>query len=171
VEPIASYGISVIWPYLTTNDIIALNRVFDMYLKRMLCIHKSSQNRLVHHFLGVNTFVEYLQVKLNLPFTGNFGKLTESTRMKGLLLTPDFLYACEYLPEKWKGPLQKDRHVFTRLLVHGFHFKFCENKKFHHSDKNCKCIFCKKYCGQYHSLFCEQTPFTNLHQLAGEQED
>ena len=133
-----------------------------------MCIHKSSRNRLVHHILEVDSFVGHLQAKYNLPYTGSFGSLLYEREQKAIMLSPDFIYVHDTLPSHWIGPMQSDRHVFTRTLVHGFHFKFCTNQKFHSAEFSaCKCQFCDKKCGQYHALFCEKTPFSSLHQLAG----
>jgi hypothetical protein len=172
IEPILAYGISVIWPYLNEANLRSLNMVFDMYLKRMLCVHKSSKNRLIHHMLEVDSFVGHIQAKYNLPYTGSFGCLLYEREQKSIMLSPDFIYVHDTLPTHWTGPMKLDRHVFTRTLVHGFHFKFCTNAKFHSADYSaCVCQFCHKKCGQYHSLFCKDTPFSSLHQLAGEIEN
>jgi hypothetical protein len=145
IEPIASYGITVIWPYLSDSDIRSLNMVFDMYLKRLMSVHKSTKNRLIHHILEVDSFVGHLQAKFNLPYTGNFGKMLYEREQKSVMLSPDFLYVCDTLPKYWMGPLKDDRHVFTRILAHGFHHEFCKTSKFHFADMSvCICNFCSK---------------------------
>jgi serine/threonine protein kinase HipA of HipAB toxin-antitoxin module len=59
----------------------------------------------------------------------------------------------------WKQPLfEKDRHVFTRYAIHGFHNQICNqtsDKKqcFIESDQ-CVCILCGEKCTQYHLSEC-----------------
>jgi Reverse transcriptase (RNA-dependent DNA polymerase)/Endonuclease-reverse transcriptase len=166
VAPIASFGLSVVWPHLTITDIRKLNMVYDSYLKRMMCIHKSSKNRIVHHVLNVDSFVGHLQVQFNLPYTGAFGAFLEERERKQNCLPERIQDTLSELPNRWRNPLQDDRHVYTRIIAHGFHFKFCVRVEFHHAEEECRCKFCDLRCDYYHCLSCENSPFLSLADLA-----
>ena len=49
VSPTASYGIEVIWPYLTINDFETLERVKTRYLKKVLGIQNSYKIEVSHN--------------------------------------------------------------------------------------------------------------------------
>jgi hypothetical protein len=47
-SPIASYGIELIWPYLSVTDLTDLESVKSRFLKRALCLSKYTKSRLVY---------------------------------------------------------------------------------------------------------------------------
>jgi hypothetical protein len=65
VSPVASYGIEMIWPFLSYRDLnnIEAVAVKSRYLKRLLCVSKYSKSRLVYELIGEKYFLEELKVK------------------------------------------------------------------------------------------------------------
>jgi Reverse transcriptase (RNA-dependent DNA polymerase) len=166
VAPIASFGIAVAWPYLTLTDLRQLNMVFDSYLKRMLSVHKSSKNRIIHFILAAGSFVEYLHSTFNLPYTAAFGALLQERDEKQKCLPENLEQVLHTIPNRWRNPLQDDRHIFTRFLMHGFHFKYCSRADFHEASDTCVCKFCGDLCEFYHYFSCASTPFQTFAELA-----
>jgi hypothetical protein len=89
------FGIKTIWPYLTATDYATLDTILTSYLKRALCIHSSSQNRLLYSLLDIDSFVGTLQSKFNLPYTAAFGSYLYEREMKFLSIAPDFQYVVD----------------------------------------------------------------------------
>ena len=50
---------------------------------------------------------------------------------------------------QWTGSFQKQQHTITRLAVHGFHLKICDNNYFHQPNDTCMCSICKELCDRY----------------------
>ena len=156
IEPIASYGIELIWIHLRGPQLEALDRLKASYLKSVLGVHRTSRNRLVYKICGSNLLSVELQQRFGLPLTEAFrahsehwnekfgdidGKLYETPAMKN---------------DEWRGPRFKLRHRFTRGAMHGFHFLICDRRAFHLADEACRCSLCGESCDTYHLYHCTQ---------------
>ena len=160
--PMASYGIEVIWPFLSVKDFKELERVKSRYLKRVLGVHKKNKNTYVYRLAEEALFVEELKTQYNLPPTENYDKfLTGYKSEHETRFNAKFLDTPAMRNDVWKQPLfEKDRHVFTRYAIHGFHNQICNqtsDKKqcFIESDQ-CVCILCGEKCTQYHLNECNK---------------
>jgi Reverse transcriptase (RNA-dependent DNA polymerase) len=160
--PMASYGIEVIWPFLSVKDFKELEKVKSRYLKRVLGVHKNNKNTYVYRLAEEALFVEELQTQYGLPPTENFVKflsaykLEHETRFNAM-----FLETPAMRNNVWKQPLfEKDRHVFTRYAIHGFHNQICNqtsvNKQCFIESDQCVCILCGEKCTQYHLAECNK---------------
>jgi Reverse transcriptase (RNA-dependent DNA polymerase)/Endonuclease-reverse transcriptase len=156
VSPIASYGIEIIWPYLTIQDLENIERVKTRYLKRVLGLSKYIRSRFVYELVDTDLFVSDLKLKFSLPETEAYKKFHEQKSMNKLSIIDEF-YETETMTNlKWQNALFADRYVFTRFACHGYHYVFCSNKKFHSEaiTNICVCKYCNKECTQYHILYC-----------------
>jgi Reverse transcriptase (RNA-dependent DNA polymerase)/Endonuclease-reverse transcriptase len=156
VSPVASYGIEVVWPYLSLTDFENLEKVKSNYLKRALCLSKYTKNRLVYELTGEKFFINELQAQFNLPITENYLKFINKRIEKSENICLSFYNAFAFKDQKWKEPNRRNRHVVTRFAVHGFHHIVCSTKEFHESNKDCKCKLCGERCEQYHLLECKE---------------
>jgi len=160
VAPIASYGVQIIWQFLTTANLHMLDRVKSMFLKRMLGVARTSRNRLVYLLTGCTTFIESLRRMYNLPITLAYEQYVSDLEEKYACIDADFFQTPAMLQLQWREPHQKLRHVLTRYSMHGFHFKICLNSYFHEASELCRCRFCGLVCEQYHFLKCHCNPLT-----------
>lgn len=154
VSPVASYGIQIVWPYLSLTDFANLESVKANFLKRALCLSKFTKSRLVYELTGENFFVQELQTQFNLPITPVFKTFIKRRVDKSEDINLSFYNTPAFSNVNWKNPNFKNRHIFTRFAVHGFHHKICIIKEFHECGTQCKCKLCGEQCEQYHLLKC-----------------
>jgi hypothetical protein len=83
IIPILTYGIELIWEHLKKRDLEQIERVKATFLKRALCVDKTTQNRLVYE-LGKEPFlIEELRVEKHLPATISYNdSLAERVRKR-----------------------------------------------------------------------------------------
>jgi hypothetical protein len=62
----ASYGIEVVWPFLSKNDLEKLERVKTRYLKKVLGWSKFSWSRYVYELVDADLFVSDFSDSNNL---------------------------------------------------------------------------------------------------------
>ncbi|KAJ4447264.1 hypothetical protein ANN_09268 [Periplaneta americana] len=134
ITPIASYGIELIWEKLTNNDLAKLENVKARFLKRVLGVGKQSPTRIVYVLAKESFFIEDLRLELMLPSTGPYQAHLETRRRKQEDIDPDFYCTSAMTDRKWTETCQDQRHVVTRLAIHGFHHKICRTQRFHHPD-------------------------------------
>src|SRR6266481_9823103 len=48
IAPIATYGVNVIWTYLTVKNLVDLDKLLPFFLKRVLGVSLYARNRLVY---------------------------------------------------------------------------------------------------------------------------
>ena len=154
--PIATYELELVWEMLTTLDLQRLESVKARYLKRMLGVATTTPSRLVYELSREPFFVEELRTKLFLPTTPAEQKHLESRRKKREEIWLDFYSTEAMIDRGWERENQDLRHLFTRLSVHGFHHKLCDNKRYHDPDEKCACRLCVKVCDRYHITRCEK---------------
>ena len=158
ITPIASYGIELIWEKLTSSDLTRLENVKARFLKRVLGVGKQSPSRTVYVLARESFFVEDLRFELMLPSTGPYQAHLEARHRKRNDIDPDFYGTSAMTDRKWTEACQDQRHVVTRLAIHGFHHKICRTQRFHQPDDNCICSLCERKCGRYHIITCEKRP-------------
>lgn len=154
ITPIASYGIELIWEKLTNNDLAKLENVKARFLKRVLGVGKQSPTRIVYVLAKESFFIEDLRLELMLPSTGPYQAHLETRRRKQEDIDPDFYCTTAMTDRKWTETCQDQRHVVTRLAIHGFHHKICRTQRFHHPDDDCICSLCDRKCERYHIIMC-----------------
>jgi hypothetical protein len=156
VAPVASYGIQIIWPKLKLSDLQKLESVKSTYLKRAMSLSKFTRNRLVYLLANCKSFfVSELKDKFKLPDTPAYLEFIRIKNENLCDINPEFLKTRAMTTSDWTKPHQRDRHVFTRFAVHGFHHLICKNTSYHESSDNCVCKLCnEKQCGTYHLLKC-----------------
>jgi hypothetical protein len=115
---------------------------------RMLSVHKSSKNRIIHFILAAGSFVEYLHSTFDLPYTAAFGALLQEreTREAKMPAGKPGEQVLRTIPKRWPNPLQDDRHIFTRFLMQSFYFKYCSRAVFHDAKDTSVCKFCGDLC-------------------------
>jgi Reverse transcriptase (RNA-dependent DNA polymerase)/Endonuclease-reverse transcriptase len=168
VSPVASYGIEVVWPFLSLTDFAQLERVKANFLKRALCLSKYTKSRLVYELTGEEFFVRELQKQFNLPETENYLKFIKKRIDKSEDINLSFYNTFALKNQRWKEPNRRNRHVVTRFAVHGFHHKICVVKEFHECSKACKCNLCGERCDQYHLLICKKRSLSLTQYAEGE---
>jgi len=164
VASVASYGIQTVWPYLSLEDLKAMERIKATFLKRMLSLHISTKNRYTYLLVGTPLFLEELVRRFNLPHTLEYQSTLQIQEEKFGDIEADF-YAVPAMHENgWKGIERPNRHLVTRFAVHGFHHCLCTNQAYHEPTEECRCKLCGQRCERYHASKCANA--LPLHQLA-----
>ena len=167
IAAIASYGIELIWPLLKESDLMLLESVKAAYLKRMLCLYKKVQSRHVYLLAQTNYFVTELKERFSLSDTPHYQKFLESQQKKVGEIDKEFYNTSAMIVTTWTQPEQKDRHVFTRYAVHGFHYLLCNNMEYHTASMDsCKCKLCGHDCSTYHMKSCTSSNLKSLSEYA-----
>ncbi|CAB3374427.1 Hypothetical predicted protein [Cloeon dipterum] len=157
VAPIASYGIQVIWPYLTLHDLNKLETVKSRFLKKALCLSKFMKSRLAYELADSEFFMEKLASQFSLPESPTFDKFIDNQLFKISEIDPAFYGAPAMVEQSWKNVCYTMRHALTRHACHGFHFLLCKRKIYHTSaTKECVCKLCDKEIDFYHFLSCDK---------------
>jgi hypothetical protein len=125
-----------------------------MFMKRAMGVGKTAPSRLVYQLMRETYFVEDIRLQHHLPSTGPYQELMKSRDRKREEIDPEFYNTTAMLERTWSRECQDQRHVETRLALHGFHHKICRNTKFHKPDKDCVCMLCGQGCDTYHITRC-----------------
>jgi hypothetical protein len=166
IAPVAAYGITVIWNYLKPSDLDVLNGVKATFLKRLLCLHKTTPSRLAFQIAGVPSFIEELRATYALSDTVAYQTFQLQQEVKMAEIDPDFYISPAMIGDGWKNSMSTDRHIICRKSAHGFHHRFCARREYHTADERCLCRQCGLPCTQYHYNRCTNNAFTSLRALA-----
>ncbi|XP_065340110.1 uncharacterized protein LOC135939573 [Cloeon dipterum] len=161
-SPIASYGVEIIWEYLSVEDFAKLENVKPRYFKKVMGCSKYNKNTYVYMLAEEELFVSDLRKKHNLPETENYLKFSTTYTAE---LKQHYNYGFIETPamndDGWKQPLCEERHVLCSFAMHGFHNQICKfsddrNQCFEANRYSCVCKLCGSLCGQWHLLNCPQ---------------
>ena len=154
IQPILTYGIEIIWSYLTMKNLSSLERVKARYLKAILGVSKTTQSRLAYLLTRETFLIDDLRTSILLPSTSASQKMLALLNRKREEIHPDFYSTGAMVDRAWTKENFEMRHVITRLAVHGFHHLICKNTKFHDPNTDCRCMLCDKKCDRYHIELC-----------------
>ena len=128
------------------------------YYKTVLGLIKYTRNTLVYYLIEEKLFVETIKEKFDLPLTTELENFQEEIEKRAQReFDPYFFETQAMCSDVWKQPLFKNRHVYTRFAVHGFHHLICTDRvNFHEAREGCVCKLCGKDCDQYHMEKCEK---------------
>ena len=157
VQPIIEYGLNEISPFLTLPQLLEIDKIKASFVKKVLGVHVSASSTVALMLAEENSLVEDLSCKLDLDENVWFqycdkrqNKIAQRVE-DGYLLGPGF--SCD----RWKTKNQNNRHVITRLTIHGFHHRVCNVPHFHEPGPGCRCLFCESDLDhdRYHILVCD----------------
>jgi len=155
VAPVATYGIQLAWSSLTVNLFERIEKVKATYLKRCLCLPKSSRSRLAYILCDARAFIEEIRATFQLEETEAYAQFIQKHYEKRSYVHQDFYGTPAMIQDNWRASEQKERHIVTRYSAHGFHHKICERQAFHDAGEACKCNLCgESPIGTYHLLRC-----------------
>jgi hypothetical protein len=69
VVPTLTYGMELIWEYLTHKHLLGLEKMKARYMKRVLGVFQHTRSRLMYQLAKETFFVEDLKTLLMLPMT------------------------------------------------------------------------------------------------------
>ena len=98
-----------------------------------------TQSRLVYELAKETFFVEDLKTSLMLPTTKAYTDALRELNNKKKDIWEDFFTTEVMTNRKWTETNYQLRHVINRIAVHGFHFKFCGEARFHEPSDECRC--------------------------------
>jgi len=90
ILPVAAYGITLIWKYLSFSNLLSLERVKTNFLKRALGVPKRSGNRLIYLLSGEASMIEDLRQIYSLEETDAYKKISELHKKKSQDVAPHF---------------------------------------------------------------------------------
>ncbi|KAJ4450689.1 hypothetical protein ANN_02118 [Periplaneta americana] len=108
----------------------------------------------VYRIISAWHFVDDIRSQHWLPSTGPYQELVSIRDRKKKEKDLEFYTTSAMLDDSWTRECRSQRHVTTRLAVHGFHHKICVNNKFHEPTEDCKCVLCGQRCRKYHIVTC-----------------
>ena len=161
VAPVASYGIEVIWEFLSATQLEQLDRVKPAFLKRAMGLHCTARNRLVYLLGDTPLFVEDLRRRFSLPVTPAFSEFISVWERKMAEVDPEFYNTGAMINDTWKGTNRLNRHTVTRFAIHGFHHVLCNTTGYHSPDDTCVCVRCGEFCARYHAAECRSVASLN----------
>lgn len=156
IVPMLSYSLDRVWNHLTYANFGLLEKVFCVFMKRVLCLHSASRSRFIYVLGGCGPSIEEIRIRLKVPPTDAFNQFLSDWQQKVVVAmrqvrTLDVFHT----KEMWEGTSCGDRHVYTRYMVHGYHHLICEKTFFHEVDAECRCRYCLETCDIYHVTKCE----------------
>lgn len=154
ISPIIEYCFSSIFEHLTTSNLHRVDFILFTFLKIICTVSSNSRNRLLLLICDTPTLINVLIKKYNLPETEPYKQYLQNLTEKLSQVEGDFFETPAMTQERWKEPLNENRHIITRHAMHGFHHKICGNKTFHTANDTCTCILCGLKANQYHLLTC-----------------
>ena len=116
-----------------------LNAIKATFLKRVLAVHQSTQNRLVYSLCDTPLLTEEFQSASNLPMTKAFVEAKNEELEKRSAIDPDFMLPPAMTSNAWRAGNFTNRHLVTRYSVHGFHHLLCLANNFHEPSITCLC--------------------------------
>ena len=119
IGPTASYGIRLAWNDMTANQLERIDTVKATFLKRALGLPRNARNRLVYALAGTEPFIEDLVTQFNLSTTPALEKFRRDFSIKMREIPMEFYTSQAMTDDSWKGPLETQRQLITRLAVHG----------------------------------------------------
>lgn len=155
VMPAATYGIQLIWPYLTAKNLQKLENVKARFLKRALSLSKYTRNSYTYILAQELFFLEDIKQCFNFPETQAYKTVIEERRNKAKEIQKELMETVAMKSDEWKGPNFQLRHLYTRFAVHGFHGKICQNASYHDPKEDCICKLCNEPCPRYHLVKCK----------------
>jgi len=69
VVPTLTYGMELVWEYLTRKQLLELEKIKARYLKRVIGVSQHTRSRLVYELAKGTFFIEDLKTLLMLPMT------------------------------------------------------------------------------------------------------
>lgn len=160
IGPIASYAVKLIWNFMSVKDFQLLENVKSRYLKRCLCIDKTTKSRYAYLMCNDELFVKHVAQSFALPATPAYREFCDNHEAKKCDIHHGFTSTVAMTLTWWRQPNQEKRHIVTRYAVHGFHYKLCENLQYHEAGQlSCKCRLCGTVgISVYHAQDCEAGP-------------
>lgn len=155
IAPIVTYGIEIIWQKLTVSDLNKIEKVKASFMKRITGTGKTAPSRLIYELMRETYFIEDIRITYLLPSTEPYQKAVKVREQKRKEINEEFYTSSAMTDRNWTRECQTLRHVVTRLAIHGFHHKVCENKKFHQPTEDCRCALCGDKCKLYHITECK----------------
>ena len=105
--------VSLVWNWLSKEDLGLIGTAKTSFLKRMLDMHLSSRNRLVYHMVGIPTLVEKARATLNLDETTEFAAFQNEHRQKQADVDASFFVTPAMQDDSWTASKIKNRHLLT----------------------------------------------------------
>lgn len=157
VRPIACYALDSICSFLTCRQLAQLDRVKSLFLKKAIGVHKSASSTLVHEIAATATLTEDLKRNNYIISDNEWTAYKELRDEKKTEAT--WKYGSDgpaFQSDSWKGSLRKNRHVFTRATVHGFHHLLCCYQECYEPKDDCTCVLChEENMTLYHVVECK----------------
>ena len=109
-------------PFLTTRDLIEINKIKSSFVKRVLGLPKNCSSTLALHMISEITFVEDL-ILGRYDFTEiAVLQYREHRERKNLEFTAEnFTDGLAFISDKWKRSSPKNRRMVCRITCSGYH--------------------------------------------------
>lgn len=156
ISPIMTYGLDMIWEYLSKENLKDLESVKATYMKKVLCLSKFTLSRLCYELTREPFYTTELRHELLLPSTTAYVQLQEELQEKKKEIWQSFYSTDAMTNSDWMNTDYELRHITTRFATHGFHHLVCQNKTYHTPNEGCVCELCHRTCDRYHVMVCPE---------------
>lgn len=129
-----------------------------MFPKKTLDVRKESRNGLVYQLSGERPLTLAFSKRLQLNQTEASRKFLKIWDLKKKDIDSRFYRTLAMPQNTWKEAACRDRHEWTKLPMHGSHYKLCLTNSFHNLGSDCRCRLCGEVCEQYHALSFQRNP-------------
>ncbi|KAJ4443891.1 hypothetical protein ANN_05678 [Periplaneta americana] len=110
VAPVITYGIEIIWEKLKIGDMIRIEKVKTMFMKRILGVGKAAPARLVYELMREAYFVDDIRSQHWLPSTGPYQELVSISDRKKKEIDLEFYTTSAMLDDSWTRECRSQRH-------------------------------------------------------------
>ena len=156
IKPMVTYCIDLYSEELSRRQLLELDKIKSMFLKKALCLHTCSSSTLTHELFNTKFLCESLKEKDNIIFNVNTWDSYQDYRQERRNACEDKFgkVGPAYLYQNWKKNHQQNRHYYTRATAHGFHHLLCSNSPCMEPTLTCSCLLCGSQASLYHVNDC-----------------
>ena len=155
ILPTVTYCLKAYSKSLTVEQLIEIDKIKTAFVKRALCLHESASSTLALEMVNTDALCQQLEA-LGYGFDNDTWREYCSHREERILrcCVEYGSVGPAFTNQSWLKKKQRNRHVFTRSTVHGFHMKLCIFLNCRRPEDDCRCVLCGGYAPIYHLLEC-----------------
>ena len=160
IRPIAEYSLKGIAKYMTTANLLQLDKIKSAFYKKALGLHASVSSTFALALCSEKQYSEQL-IDENYDFRSEvIDAYNDNIEDRFLACTAKkFTDGPAFQRNDWMERNRKDRHLTTRATFHGFHHLLCMTSCYDpaalREDSTCTCRICQTHnIDRYHLLAC-----------------
>ena len=159
VLPVATYCLREISPFLSLANLLQLDIVKSLFLKRLLGLPRNASATLAHELAETPFMIEELASALAIREDVRQGYCQTLDERRLAFCVQRFTDGPAFKTREWSRPMASNRHFVTAYTSHGFHHLICNDPEFHSIGQDCVCHICgQEAIERYHATECPAIP-------------